>query len=93
MLVQFQLVTMVSAPSLRSRNRGSRLIKKAIFTAVFTFRSAQVSFWGLGSNVVKTGYRRRRSTRIKLDDIVSGVESISYYLDLHQEFLVPKTNG
>lgn len=34
--IQVQLVTIVSAPSLRNKARGKRLIKKAIFTAVLT---------------------------------------------------------
>lgn len=34
--IQHQEVTMVSAPSFKNVHRGKRLIKKAIFTAVFT---------------------------------------------------------
>lgn len=34
--IQDQLVITVSAPSLRNRARGRRLVKKASFTAVFT---------------------------------------------------------
>ena len=39
--IQFQLVIITSAPSWRKRKRGIRLIKKAIFTAVFTWVWAQ----------------------------------------------------
>lgn len=76
-LVQFQLVTITSAPSLKRRNRGSRLIKKASFTAVLTLRSAQPSSRGFGWSVVKTGYESRKKTRIKLDVIMSEVGSIA----------------
>lgn len=41
--IQFQLVIITSRPSFRNRNRGSKLMKKASFTAVFTWESAQ--FW------------------------------------------------
>lgn len=77
MLVQFQLVTIASAPSFKNRNRGSRLTKKASFTAVFTLRSAQSFFRGLGLSVVRTGYESRKKTRIRLDDIISEVGSIA----------------
>ena len=55
MLVQFHDVMIVSAPSLRKRNRGRRLTKNANFTAVFTCERAQSSFWGSGFKVERTG--------------------------------------
>lgn len=71
MFIQVQLVMMASAPSLRNKNRGRRLTKKAIFTAVLTLRSAQLLSWGFGVSVVRTGYKRRRKIIIKLDAIIS----------------------
>ena len=44
--IQFQLVIIVSAPSFINKNRGNRLTKKASFTAVLTFTSAQSGAWG-----------------------------------------------
>ena len=43
MLIQVQLVTIVSVPSFRNTNRGARLTKNATLTAVFTWDVAQ---WG-----------------------------------------------
>lgn len=54
-LIQFQLVIIVSAPSFRNRQRGRRLTKKAAFTAPLTWRRDQLVFWGLGLKVVNTG--------------------------------------
>ena len=55
MFIQFQLVMIVSAPSLRKRKRGRRLTKKANFTAVLTWERAQLASWGWGVRVVRTG--------------------------------------
>lgn len=76
--IQFQLVMMASAPSFRNKNRGRRLTKKASFTAVLTLTSAQSSFWGLGLNVVKTGYERIRKIVIKLEAIISEEGCIAF---------------
>lgn len=53
--IQLQLVVIVSTPSLRNRKRGSRLTKKANFTAVFTCRGLHVFFGGWGFRVVNRG--------------------------------------
>lgn len=53
--IQVQLVTIVSAPSLRNRARGKRLTKKAIFTAVLTWDVAHWGPWGVGRIVVTRG--------------------------------------
>ena len=53
--IQLQLVMIVSAPSLRKRNRGRRLTKKANFTAVLTWERAQLVSRGVGFRVVRTG--------------------------------------
>lgn len=55
MFIQFQLVTIVSAPSLRKRKSGMRLTKKAVFTAVFTWERAQDEGFGLGVKVENSG--------------------------------------
>lgn len=54
-LTQVQVVTIDSAPSLRKRRRGSRLIRNANLTAVLTWREAQSGVWGVGVRVVRTG--------------------------------------
>ena len=53
--IQVQLVITASAPSLKKRNRGSRLTKKANLTAVLTWVRAQSGVEGVGERVVKTG--------------------------------------
>ncbi len=53
--IQVQLVTIVSAPSLRNKKRGRRLTKKASLTAVLTWERDQSGPWGLGLRVVRTG--------------------------------------
>ena len=53
--IQFQLVMMVSSPSFRYRNRGSKLTKKASFTAVLTWATDQSEARGLGESVVNRG--------------------------------------
>lgn len=58
--IQDQLVITVSAPSLRNRARGRRLVKKASFTAVFTWERAQVGSGGRGARVVSTGNVRMK---------------------------------
>lgn len=75
--IQDQLVITVSAPSLRNRARGRRLVKKASFTAVFTWERAQVGSGGRGARVVSTGNVRRKKIVIKLDVITSEVGCIA----------------
>ena len=53
--IQFQLVTIASAPSFRNKNKGRRLMKKASFTAVLTWVRAQSASLGEGLRVVRTG--------------------------------------
>ena len=53
--IQFQLVTIVSTPSFRNRNKGKRLTKKASFTDVFTWVRAQEASWGWGLRGERTG--------------------------------------
>ncbi len=55
MFIQFQLVTIVSTPSFRKRNKGRRLTKKASFTDVFTWVRAQEGSWGWGLKVERMG--------------------------------------
>ena len=73
MFVQFQLVMIASVPSFRNRDKGSRLTKKASFTAVVTLVEDQSLFWGLGVRVVRMGYERRIKIRIRLEVIARGV--------------------
>ncbi len=53
--IHAQLVIMVSAPSEKNRNSGRRLTKNASLTDVFTWESAQLSFFGVGESVVIMG--------------------------------------
>lgn len=69
-LIQFHEVITVSAPWLRNKKRGRRLTKKASFTAVFTCVRAQLSFWGRGLRVVRTGKISREKIMIRLEVIV-----------------------
>lgn len=77
MFIQLQLVMIVSAPSLRKRNKGKRLTKNASFTAVLTSVRAQFECRGSGDSVVRTGYERRVKMMIKLEAIVREVEVIA----------------
>ena len=61
--IQVQLVTMVSVPSFKKTNRGTRLTKNASFTAVFTWEVAQWGGTGFGLRVVRTGRARRVITK------------------------------
>ena len=72
-----QVVTMVSAPSLRNRNRGSKLTKNAIFTEVLTWERAQVEASGVGVIEVITGYASSRKMTMRLEVIISGVGFIA----------------
>lgn len=75
--IQFQLVMIVSAPSLRKRNNGRRLTKKASLTAVLTWVSAQLGSWGCGERVVSTGYARSVKIMTRLEVIISDVVCIA----------------
>lgn len=75
--IQFQLVIIASAPWFRKRQRGSRLIKKAILTAVLTCSRAQLLACGLGFSVVSTGNVRRAKIIIKLEVIMIEVGCIA----------------
>ena len=53
--IQCQVVTMVSTPWSKKINRGSKLTRNAVLTAVFTCVTAQLGSLGLGSIVVIIG--------------------------------------
>ena len=93
--IHCQLVTIVSVPAFKNRKRGKRLIINAYFTAVFTCVRAQVLERGEGLKVVSRGKMRRRMASREAEAMRLGIKGalIYHYLDLHQEFLVPKTNG
>lgn len=91
--IQFQLVIIVSAPSLKKISRGRRLTKNESFTAALTSERAQFVGRGMGEKVEKTGSAKRRKIVAKLVVISTEGVCISFYLDLHQEFMVPKTIG
>lgn len=76
--IQLQLVITASAPSFRKRERGSRLTRKAILTAVFTCFKAQSGFWGLGDIVVRIGCASRAKIIIRLVVMIRGVECIAF---------------
>lgn len=75
--IHAQLVMIVSAPSLRNRNKGRRLTKKANFTAALTCRRDQVGFLGFGVRVVKTGSKRMVKISRRLDVIINDVGLIA----------------
>lgn len=64
-------------------------MKKAVLTAVLACLVAQSWFNGFGLSVTIRGQIRIARVRIRVVVIIV----ISCYLELHQEFLVPKTNG
>ena len=68
--IQVQLVTMVSVPSFKNTNNGTKLTKNASFTAVFTWEVAQWGGTGLGLRVVRTGRARRVSTKRREDVVI-----------------------
>lgn len=53
--IQVQFVIIISAPSLRNMERGRRLTKKAVFTAVLTWVVGQLLSCGCGLSVVIRG--------------------------------------
>ena len=69
MVIQVQLVTIVSVPSFRKINKGARLTKNASLTAFFTCEVAQWGLTGLGLRVVRTGRTRRIRTSSNEDEI------------------------
>lgn len=75
--IQVQLVMIASAPSLRKRQRGRMLIKKAHFTAVLTWVSAQSGGRGRGEKEVRTGNVSRRKMVIRLVAITVEVRCIA----------------
>lgn len=58
MFAQFQLVVITSAPSVRNKNSGRRLTKKASLTAVFTCDRAHWGLLGLWWRAEITGNER-----------------------------------
>lgn len=75
--IQVQLVIIVSAPSLRKRQRGIMLVKKAHFTAVLTWVRAQLGGRGRGEKEERTGNVRNKKMRIRLVVIMVGVRCIA----------------
>lgn len=75
--IHCQVVTIVSAPSLRKMKSGSKLVKKAVFTAVFTWLRAQV--WGVefGENVVAKGKMSSAKMNRRLELRISVVGCIA----------------
>lgn len=75
--IQDQVVTTVSIPSERNKDRGNRLIKKAILMAVFT--CVRAHFWseGVGERVVSSGYDSHTKIMIRLDVIMIEVGCIA----------------
>lgn len=66
-----------SAPSLRNKKRGRRLTKKASFTAVLGWESAQFCSRGLGLSVLSTGYANNEKIITRLDVIIREVGCIA----------------
>lgn len=75
--IQFQLVIMTSAPSVRKIKSGKRLTKKASLTAFLTWDRAQFVLRGLGCMVDSTGYARIAKMMSRLDVIASEVGCIA----------------
>lgn len=75
--IQVQDVTIVSAPSLRNKNKGRRLTRKASLTAVLTWERAQLCSCGAGLSVVSTGYANSVKIISKLDVIIREVGCIA----------------
>ena len=61
--IQAQLVTITSVPSFKKIVSGTRLVKKASLTAVFTCEVAQCEGRGWGLRVVSSGRMRRVITK------------------------------
>ena len=76
-LVQFHVVRMVSAPSLRNRAKGRRLTKKATLTASFTCRRAQEFSCFLGVKVVSSGWANKVKMIRREEVIIKGVGCIA----------------
>lgn len=75
--IQVQSVIIVSAPSVRNKKRGRRLIKKASLTAVLTLVWAQSGDCGFGCSEVITGKRRVAKIIRRVEDIIIGVGCIA----------------
>lgn len=75
--IQVQLVIIVSVPSLRKRQRGRMLVKKAHFTAVLTWVNAQLRGRGVGGKEERMGYISNKKIRIRLVVIMMEVRCIA----------------
>lgn len=75
--IHCQLEMMVSAPWSKKMNRGRRLTKNAVLTAVFTCVKAQEGGGGVGLRVNKRGRTRRVRVRRRLEGMAKEVESIA----------------
>lgn len=72
---------------------GKRLTKKANITEDKTCVLAQVRILGTGVSVVTIGSARSTMIRARAPEKDTDRIGMYYYLDLHQDSLVPKTNG
>lgn len=77
MFIQCQLVIILSVPWSKKIIRGSRLIKNALLTAVFTWVRAQSGFLGVGFRVRIRGYTRRPRVSMREDERIRGVMYIA----------------
>lgn len=68
--IQDQVVTIVSAPSLRNRQRGIILVRNAHFTAVLTLLRAQSGAGGWGKKEVRIGYVSSKKIVTRLVTII-----------------------
>lgn len=75
---QLQFVITASAPSFKKRKRGSKLVRKAIFTAVLTCFSAQSGCWGFGDSVERRGWKSSTKIIIRAEVIIKGVGCIAF---------------
>lgn len=75
--IHCQVVIIVSVPSFIKINSASRLIKKAVLTAVFTCVSAQSRLRGLKERVKTRGMARRTNVRARLEERARVVKSIA----------------
>ena len=87
--IQFHVVIIFSVPWSRKIISGIRLMKNAVLTAVLAYLVVQSWLRGFGFSVTMRG--QTRITKVKIRVVVMII--MSCYLELHQEFLVPKTNG
>lgn len=76
--IQDQFVIIVSVPSLRKRNRGIRLTKNAVFTAVLMWAELDLGGVSFVESVVRTGVSRSASRSIREEPAVNGAACIVF---------------